>query len=133
MVLSALCWALPGFANIPRSLDSAWMGLPSVGVGTALATGPQNRATRFEYDALGRRTARILPDDSVETVEYAAVNEAAGSSVQVLKKTVTDFNGRQTTVFHDRMDRLVTNRFPAITRWDEVTCFVIVFCAVVAP
>ena len=84
-------------------------------------TDPQNHATRFEYDALGRLTARFLPDDSVETVEYAAVNEAADSSVQVLKKTVTDFNGRQTTVFHDRMDRLVTNRFPAITRWDEVT------------
>ena len=120
MVLFALFGTLPGVANIPRSLDSAWLG-PSTVVGTALVTDPQNHATRFEYDALGRRTAGFLPDDSVERVEYEAVNEAAGASIQVPKKTVTDFNGRQTTVFHDRMDRLVTNRFPAITRWDEVT------------
>ena len=115
------------FGTLARGREhSAEPGLGLAG-GRAPLSGPRwspirkTTPPRFEYDALGRRTAGFLPDDSVERVEYEAVNEAAGASIQVPKKTVTDFNGRQTTVFHDRMDRLVTNRFPAITRWDEVT------------
>ena len=77
-------------------------------------TDPLNHTTTFQYDALGRRTARTLPGNSTETVEYSALADPLNSSIEVLKKTLTDFNGRTTIQIHDRMDRLVTNQLPAV-------------------
>jgi RHS repeat-associated protein len=58
----------------------------------------ESRTTRFEYDALGRRTKRILPLNQFETYAY----DVAGRMTNR-----TDFNGRTTTFIHDVMNRLV--------------------------
>jgi len=51
-------------------------------------TDANGHATWFEYDALGRQTARILPDGSREEMAY----DASGNL-----DTRTDFLGRTTT------------------------------------
>ena len=65
-----------------------------------------NHTTTFQHEALGRRTARTLPDNSTETGVYSAVADPVDSSLQVLRKVVTDFRGRSLTNPLDRMDRV---------------------------
>ena len=121
LFLLALVGWLPASADLPRKFD------PCVKVATETTsftydangnqisqTDPLNHTTTFQYDALGRRTARTLPGNVTETVEYSAIADPVNSSIEVPKKTLTDFNGRQTIQIHDRMDRLVTNQLPAV-------------------
>ncbi len=82
------------------------------------------RSTTFEYDALGRRTARVLPGGLRETVAYGAAPDRYDPESRVRTETHTDFNGRSIGLTFDCMDRLDTKQLPAVAHWEglaEVT------------
>jgi RHS repeat-associated protein len=60
--------------------------------------------TSFEYDKLGRQSARILPDGKRETMEY----DLAGNLIRKV-----DFAGRVTELGYDINNRLLTRTYPA--------------------
>jgi RHS repeat-associated protein/uncharacterized delta-60 repeat protein len=63
----------------------------------------QQKPTRFEYDKLGRRTRRFLPESTtagpLEEITYQTINKR-------LHKTVQDFAGEKVLYRHDVRDRL---------------------------
>ena len=65
-------------------------------------TDAEGRITRWEYDALGRVTARILPMGQRETFAYDAVGNVL---VHV------DFNGQVTTSEYDSLNRLTKKTY----------------------
>ncbi|MDB5335958.1 MAG: repeat protein, partial [Planctomycetaceae bacterium] len=76
----------------------------------------EGRTTRFEYDALGRRTHRILPSGgledwpnnvSLERTIYSRVQVQSSPAVYALRKQVKDFRGRTNTFDFDILDRLI--------------------------
>ncbi len=70
---------------------------------TPRATGPSlGYRTKFEYDAVGRRTKRTLPSGNFETTQYVLTGNAT------LEETYTDFNGLTTILDYDEMGRLAT-------------------------
>jgi YD repeat-containing protein len=64
-------------------------------------TDANGNVTQFQYDQLGRRTQRMLPDGSIETTVYADVPVAPGSPVSVQQTAVTDFRGRTIVTTED--------------------------------
>jgi YD repeat-containing protein len=62
-------------------------------------TDAEGRVTRWEYDALGRETARVLPGGEREEKRY----NAAGELVEH-----TEFRGRVTRYAYDAAGRLQT-------------------------
>jgi len=68
--------------------------------------------TVFRYDVLGRRTARILPDGSIETTVYNDV--PATNGVKVQQTIVTNFMGKAIVSTDDILDRLQTKILPAV-------------------
>ena len=62
------------------------------------------RSTRFEADAMGRRTRRILPGGEAEQYHINGWGELARR---------TDFNGHTTSYTYDAMSRLLTERADA--------------------
>jgi len=67
-------------------------------MGSQLAqTDALGRQTKYEYDSLGRRTKRILPDNATETLQY----DEWGN---LWKRT--DFKGFTTTFLYDTLNRL---------------------------
>lgn len=67
-------------------------------------TDAEGRVTRWEYDAMGRETARVLPEGQRETKSY----DAAGELIEH-----TDFNGRTTRYEYDTMGRVERVDYPA--------------------
>ena len=84
-------------------------------------TDANGNVTQFQYDQLGRRTRRMLPDGSIETTEYADVPVAAGSSVNVQQTAVTDFRGKTIVTTEDVMNRLATKVLPGINPGETST------------
>jgi RHS repeat-associated protein len=63
----------------------------------------EGRVTRWEYDAMGRETARILPEGERETKQYNLAGELVAH---------TDFDGRTTRYVYDDAGRLRTTDYP---------------------
>jgi RHS repeat-associated protein len=78
-----------------------------------------NRVTKFQYDALGRRTRRTLPDGSFETAVYEFV--PGGDNVKVLRISRTDFRTNTIVSTHDCMDRVRTKVLPAVNPGESET------------
>jgi RHS repeat-associated protein len=76
-------------------------------VGNKLSqTDAEGRVTRWEYDAMGRETARILPEGQRETKRYNAAGELVES---------TDFNGESTRYGYDGAGRVERIDYPTDT------------------
>ncbi|MCB1555584.1 MAG: tandem-95 repeat protein [Xanthomonadales bacterium] len=85
-------------------------------VGNKIAqTDAEGRTTRWEYDAMGRETARVLPGGQRETKAYNAAGELV---------TMTDFNGVTTGYAYDVMGRLqhidYSHDADVTTQYDQV-------------
>jgi RHS repeat-associated protein len=80
--------------------------------GRLTQTDAAGRITRFQYDKLGRQTARIFADGKAETMTY----DAAGSVA-----TRVDVMGRQTTYEYDVNNRLIARIYPAIASTQNVS------------
>jgi len=80
-----------------------------------------NRVTKFEYDKLGRRTKRILPDNAYEVTAYTDVPETTGSPINVQQMTVTDFRSKTITTTEDRSGRIKSKILPGINPGETST------------
>ena len=76
----------------------------TVSGGNVVAATQYNRATRYEYDDLGRRTKTTLPDTKTEVTSYQTIG-MAGTTYSIQSNLVTGFNGKTTTLVFDILDR----------------------------
>ncbi|HWD21489.1 MAG TPA: RHS repeat-associated core domain-containing protein [Verrucomicrobiae bacterium] len=71
---------------------------------------PNQSVTQFAYDALSRRTLRMLADGTKEITSYADI----GAGVKVQQTAVTDWRHKTIVTTEDVMGRMAAKTLPAI-------------------